>query len=245
MVKKRTQRAKPHSDGLTPPVESTGDHLHMLARAGISSVPVVGSPAVELFNTIIAPPIRKRQQEWMESVAQGLRRLEEKHKCVVDELKNNDAFIDTVMQAWQAAARTAKQEKRQALRNAVLNSAGPHPPDDAKQQMFVNLVDTLTVWHLRILDLFADPSTWLSAHGKTMPQWSTGGSLSQVLTAAFPELQGQREFYDIVGKDLYQRGLLNTDGFHSMLSGQGALAKRTTAFGDEFAAFISDPCDGK
>ena len=245
MAKKQKPEAGRHSDGLTPPVESAGDHLHTLARAGISAVPVVGSPAVELFNTIIAPPIRKRQQEWMESVADGLRRLEEKQKCVVDELKENDAFIDTVMQASQAAVRTANEEKRQALRNAVLNSAGPHPPDEAKRQMFVNLVDTLTVWHLRILALFANPAAWFTAHGKTMPQWSIAGSLSQLLTTAFPELQGQREFYDIVGKDLFQRGLLNTDGFHAMLSGQGALAKRTTAFGDEFAAFISDPCDAK
>jgi len=54
----------------------------------VSTIPFVGGPAVELFNTLIAPPIRKRQQEWMESVAEGLRRLEESQQCLVDDLKD-------------------------------------------------------------------------------------------------------------------------------------------------------------
>jgi hypothetical protein len=177
----------------------------------------------------------------MESVAAGLKRLEEQHRCIVDELTNNDAFIDTVMQASQAAVQTTNEEKRAALRNAVLNAALPNPPDEAKRQVFVTLVEQMTVWHLRILSLFADPPTWFSRNSKTMPQWSIAGSLSQLLTTAYPELKNQREFYDIIGKDLFQRGLLNTDGFHAMMSGQGALAKRTTGFADEFLRFIAEP----
>lgn len=225
----------------TPPKETLGDHLHTLVRAGISTIPVVGSPAVELFNTVIAPPIRKRQQEWMESVAEALRQLEEKQRCVVDDLKNNDAFIDTVMQASQAAVRTANEDKKDALRNAVLNAALPNPPDEDKRQLFVNLVEELTPWHLRILSLFADPPKWFAERGKAVPQWSIAGSLSQLITTAYPELQSQREFYDLIGKVLYQRGLMNTDGLHTVMSGHGALAKRTTAFADEFLKFISDP----
>jgi hypothetical protein len=226
---------------LTPPKEAGGDHLHTLARAGISAIPVVGGPAVELFNAIIVPPIRKRQKEWMEAVAEGIRSLEEKQRCVVDDLKTNDGFIDTVMQASQAAVRTANEEKREALRNAVLNAALPNSPDEAKRQTFVNFVDELSTWHLRILSLFSNPPKWFTDHGRTAPQWSITGSLSQLLTTAYPELQNQREFYDIIGKHLFQRGLLNTEGLHTMMSGQGALAKRTTGFADEFLKFISDP----
>lgn len=223
------------------PKDGIGDHIHAVVRAGISAIPVVGGPALELFNAIVASPLRKRQAEWMEFVTEGLKRLELKHHCILDDLKDNDVFIDTVMQASKAAVQTSNDEKRVALRNAVLNAALPNPPDDAKRQVFVNLIEQMTVWHLRILSLLADPPVWFSDNGKTMPQWSLAGSLSQLLTAAYPELQNQREFYDIIGKDLFQRGLLNTDGFHAMMSGQGALAKRTTGFADEFMRFIAGP----
>lgn len=226
---------------LVPPKESAGDHLHTLARAGILAVPIVGGPAVELFQMVIAPPVRKRQLEWMEAVSEGLHRLEEKQCCIIDELKNNDSFIDTVMQASQAAVRTANEEKREALRNAVLNAALPNAPNESKQQVFVSLVDQFTVWHLRILILFADPNGWFEINGKEVPRWSIGGSLSQTLTTAFPELETQREFYDVIGKDLHQRGLFSTDGFHTMMSGEGAMAKRTTTLGDEFLSFITAP----
>jgi hypothetical protein len=240
MGKKRSKKSAPKAD-LTPSKETVGDQIHTLARAGIAAIPVVGGPAVELFNVVIAPPIRKRQQEWMELIAEGLRLLEEKQRCIVDDLKDNNAFIDTVMQASQAVVRTANEEKREALRNAVLNAALPNSPDEAKRQIFVNFVDELSSWHLRILSLFADPPKWFTDHGRIVPQWSIAGSLSQLLTMAYPELQSQREFYDITGKDLFQRGLLNTDGLHAVMSGQGAVAKRTTGFADEFLNFISDP----
>lgn len=69
MAKKKLQ-PKAHSGDLTPPSDTAGDRLHALVRAGIPTIPVVGSPAVELFNMVIAPPVQKRQREWMESVAQ-------------------------------------------------------------------------------------------------------------------------------------------------------------------------------
>jgi hypothetical protein len=78
---------------LTPPKEDSGDHLHMLARAGIASIPLVGGAAVELFNTIIAPPIVKRRNEWMEEVAKALQKLADEEKITLDTLKDDPALI--------------------------------------------------------------------------------------------------------------------------------------------------------
>lgn len=64
------------NDRLTPPASSPGDKAHALARAGIGSIPLVGAAATELFQILIAPPLERRQQAWMEAVAEGLRRLE-------------------------------------------------------------------------------------------------------------------------------------------------------------------------
>jgi hypothetical protein len=60
-------------------------------------------------------------------------------------------------------------EKRDALRNGLVNSGLPHAPDDSKQQMFLQLVDISTVWHLKLLEFFADPTLYLKNRGKPLP----------------------------------------------------------------------------
>lgn len=224
-----------------PPDATTGDHVHTLARAGVGSLPVIGAAATELFQKLIVPPLEKRRQEWMEAIAHGLRKLEEKQKCVIDDLASNDVFIDTVMAASHAAIRNSQQEKREALKNAVLNAALPNPPDESRQQIFVELIDSLTVWHLRILRFFSNPAVVFQEQGKPLPQYTIAGSLSQLLTTAFPELKDERSLYDQIGKDLYNRGLLGNDGFHTVMSGSGVYEKRTTDMGERFLRFISEP----
>ncbi len=83
-------------DNYEPPRETAGDQGHMMVRTGIASVPGIGAYGAELFNKIIVPPLERRRDEWRESVATGLRELEDKFNCVVDDLKDNDTFIDAV-----------------------------------------------------------------------------------------------------------------------------------------------------
>lgn len=225
----------------TPPTATAGDLAHTVIRAGLGSIPVVGDAAIGLFQAIIAPPLEHRRIEWMQRIALGLEALEVKQKCIVDDLKANDAFIDTVMQASQAALRTSQQVKLDALRNAVLNSALPSAPDDTRRQLFINWVDTLTVWHLRMLKLFVDPRAWYANAERQGPPFVITGSLAQLLTDAYPELKNERELYDKLGKDLYQDGLAGTNNLHSGMSGDGPYEKRTTALGDQLMSFIADP----
>jgi hypothetical protein len=50
-----------------------------------------------------------------------------------------------------------------------------------------------------------------------------------------------RGLYDQIGKDLYNRGLIGTDGFHTVMSGSGVYAKRATELGEQFLKFITVP----
>lgn len=194
-------------DKYKPPSESIGDHAHTLARAGLSMVPVLGDPAVELFQAVIAPPLKRRQQKWMEAVAVGLGELERKQKCVVDELRDNEGFIDTVLQASQAAIRTSQQEKIEALRNAVLNSALPSRPDENRRQIFLSLVDSFSALHLRLLAFLDDPEAWYRINGRSPPPNPLETILALVLHA-FPDLKEQAEVCDQASKELYGRGLI-------------------------------------
>ena len=97
--------------------------------------------------------------------------------------------------------------------------------------VFLNLIDSFTEMHLRILKLFQAPKP---------PENITMGGLGLVLETNIPELHGQRSLYDQIWRDLYSSGLVNTDGLHTTMSANGLAAKRTTAMGDTFLRFIEE-----
>lgn len=229
------------TDKYEPPKAVIGDHAHSIARAGLGSIPYFGGAAVELFQMVVVPSLERRRVEWMHEIAEALRVLEEKDRTCVERLASNDAFIDVLLQASSAALRTSNREKLVALRNAVVNSALPSPPEESRQHMFVQWVDTLTVWHLRILRLLANPTRWFKENGQQPPQYAMTSSLSQLLVDAYEELKDHRELYDLIGKDLFNRGLIGTDGFHTMITANGALTNRATGLGEQFIAFITVP----
>ena len=58
---------------------------------------------------------------------------------------------------------------------------------------------------------------------------------------AYPEMAGQRDFYDQVWRDLNASGLTSTDSLHTSMSASGLAAPRTSEFGKQFIKFISEP----
>ena len=102
-----------------------------------------------------------------------------------------------------------------------------------------SVLTPMAIWHLRILRLLDDPKRWFIENGR-QPQFS-GGSLSVVLIAAFPELDGRRYFNDLIVKDLYSTGLLGVETLYTMMSGSGMLAGRSTDIGKQFINFITHP----
>jgi hypothetical protein len=227
-------------DKYRPPEFSALDHAHTAAKGVLGMIPVAGSLVAEVFGAILPAPRERRQQKWMNAVATGLRDLEEQGAIILAHLQDNEQFVSTLLQASQAAQRSHQEEKIEALRNAVLNSALPNPPEESLQQIFVGLVDSFTVWHLRILRLFEDPPRWFEEHRRPFSVQNAGG-LPSVLEAAFPELQGNRELYDLVWKDLNDRSLVNTTSFHSMISASGTRDGRTTGIGKQFLQFVTEP----
>lgn len=218
---------------------SKEDVAYAVVKATLGSIPVLGSAATEVFGLVITPPLDKRRQAWMNEVAEKLKFLEENSQIDFLSLSQNDQFIDTVIQATTIAIKTSEQEKILALRNAVINTALNETPDKTKSQIFLNFVDTFTVWHLTILTFFNNPKAWFEKNGQTPPNLMIG-SMFSVLKTAFPSLVGQDELVDLIWNDLRNTGLHNSSELKGMLSGDGALAERTTQLGKEFIRFISD-----
>jgi hypothetical protein len=194
-------------------------------------IPIAGGAAAELFQMIVQPPMEKRRTEWMQAVGERLHEHGEKG-LDLEGLKSNERFVSAVMHATQAAIRTHVAAKRDALRNAILNVAVGQAPDETVQHLLLSLIDDLTEMHLRILQVFHQPPA--------LPSIGMGG-LSTILERAIPDLRNRREIYDQLWKDLYSRGLVNTEGLHGMMSGNGLASRRTTGLGETLLKFVSEP----
>jgi len=221
-----------------PPESDGADAGYAIVRAALGSIPVVGAAAQELLQSVIAPPLLRRQQEWAEDLARAVRRLEKEKGLRPEQLRDDPAFVDAVLAATQAALRTSQTEKRRALLNAVSNAALPGAPDLAEQQMFIALVDRMTDWHLLLLALFQNPKERLLA---TDYRPAITSSLGAAIEAAYPELRGRRELCDHLWSDLGASGLCKSSSLNTMMSPEGTLQKRTTALGDRFLAFVRSP----
>lgn len=226
---------------MKPPAAGLTDKALAIGKAILSDIVPLGGTFAELAGQFIHTPYQKRIEEWQEQVGEALDRLASNTGVRLEDLQSDPKFVDTVLHASQVALRNANAEKRTALRNAILNSGLPSAPDEAQRQMFLNMVDAFTPWHLRILALFDNPMTWFKRAGRQPPSFSFSSSLQQLLEIAFPELRDQRDFYDQVWKDLNDRGVVNTPGLRTMMSATGAFEERTTPFGRAFMAFISEP----
>ncbi len=84
--------------------------------------------------------------------------------------------------------------------------------------------------HLRVL-AFAQAS--MPTAGMSM------GGLGHVFN--IPVLQGQRTLYEQLWKDLYLRGLVNTEGLNVTMSGSGLAKSRTSPLGESLLNFIAEP----
>jgi len=219
------------TDKLEPPKMTKGDAAYAITKAGLSVIPVVSGPAVELFQHLVLPPLERRRGEWMAAVGEKLNELENRG-VDIKALGQNDEFVSAVMHASQIALRTHLEEKLEALRNAVFNVASGQLPGEALQHMFFEWIDSLSVLHLQLLKLFQSP---------TPPPGMSMGGLSNVLEHNMPHLKGCNHIYNQLWKDLYSRGLVNTEGMNTTMSVQGLAAKRTTEIGDAFLQFISEP----
>ena len=225
-----------------PDKKQTGDVAREVGKAIISAIPAAGGPLQVLFENIFTAPLEKRRQAWLEQLAGVVTELQEKTEGFTPEkLAENESFITVALQASQIAVRNHQEEKLSALRNAVLNSALPNPPEEDQQIIFLRLIDQLTPWHLRVLALLNNPEKWMQLQNIANPGWGMGG-VSTVIEHCLPALRGKREIYDQIVRELQTEGLISQGQFlHITMTGNGMLQSRTSDLGQQFLRFITEP----
>jgi hypothetical protein len=225
---------------MSNPKKSKGDAAHVAVKSLLSAVPAIGGPLAELFAYLIAEPISKRRDAWMEEIADQLLKLQAREATpLFERLKDEPSFTTVLVNASQMAVRTHQKEKIRALRNAVLNAALGILPDDTERAIVLGLVDQLTPAHVAILSVMQNPRANQQV-SQRLANVSMGG-LPLVVFAALPQLSGRKELVEVLWRELVDAGLLTSVNLNVTMTGSGLLEKRTTAFGDRFLGFIADP----
>jgi len=189
------------------------------SSASPSGLPLVGTAGAVFIEYLVGPRLANRRDDWFYDLAERVRR---------------EAFVDAVATAAAAAARTSSQEKRLALRNAVLNAATGAAPDRVRQQIFLSLTDRFSDLHLLVLR-FAQDARKLASPGKPLPRRSTA---TEVLSDIFSDAQANAKLYELVWSELYSAGLVELPKVENGYEGDAWAIKRTSNLGDQYLAFI-------
>ncbi|MEG4397262.1 hypothetical protein [Microcoleus sp. BROC3] len=166
------------------------DKNYNVAKALVSSVPAIGSLVVPFVENYIVPPATQRLHIFLGSLVRELEQIKSKIESVNFE---TPVFQTTFMQACQIAARTHKEQKLEALKNAVLNSSIPRSLEDDVLAMFLNWIDGFTALHISTLK-----------HLHYLDRYA-----QEELHTYFPLLEQNRAIYNQVLKDLADRSLIS------------------------------------
>jgi len=221
-------------------VEKVGreDIGYSALKVAIGMVPVAGPVFQEWLPYVLAPPIESRRARFMEQLHERIKWLEENRGLNIEELANNEVFVDVVLNAAASAQRTSEEAKREALKNAVTNTALQLNPDITKTHIFLRYIDSLTEMHLIILSFFRNPTKWFSDNNRDFPAYMMG-SLFGILTDAYPKMKAQDKFVEVLWTDLNSYGLVSTSSLRGNISGDGLRSPYTSSLGNEFLNFIT------
>jgi hypothetical protein len=192
----------------------------------------------DFWDQLFFGPIAERRNQWIKEVEDVLTKLQREHSIDASALTQNNAFIDTFLLTASYAVRTNVNEKIQAFKSALLNTALKPEEYNLFGIVFLNLINAFTIWHIRLLHLFDNPRIWFQKNEKNPPNLAMGG-LSNVIFTAYPDIDVNLDLLDLIWNDLKSAGLQNSAGLRTSMSGSGIMEGRLTDLGKLFLKFIS------
>lgn len=206
-------------------------------KAILSSTPFCGGLASLITDYIPSRRI-KRLEEFAEKIATDLSAVAER---VDKERFQTDDFAFVFEQCFRGVAENPQKEKIDAFRGILINSAIDNDLNQEEREFFLNLVNTLSVLHIRILKFMVDPLKYLE-EVNISPSRIQGG-FAQFFPVAIPGIQ-----LDVIKsafEDLYRYALITTDKsiFGTMTAGKGLelLDNRVSQLGRRFIQFCISP----
>lgn len=221
------------------PEPTETDTAQAIAKAGIAAIPVIGGPINQILSLVLTPAVGRRRDEWLKELADALDQTEKRVAGFrIEKLADNEAFISATIQATLIAIGTHQREKREYLRNALLNIAKGITSDEIKQQFFLNAIEAFAPTHVKALNVIwrgGGLNIGWDKNSIPMTQRTYGAAIGLLA----PEVNGQTSLIGAVLADLRNRGFSNLGG-QDLAFPQGGMI---TNLGIEFLNFVLSPED--
>ncbi|HDM8130247.1 hypothetical protein [Vibrio harveyi] len=224
---------------IDPQVEPVEDKIHRIVKSSVASIPGVGGVAAEVFNSIVESPMESRKIQWMIEVTDAINMHLVEREHSIEKLIHNDVFITTLLQASQSALRQHSLDKREMLKNAVVNSALDAELFEWKNAIFMNMIERFSVLHMVMLKVANQEKNWFM--DAFLKQKGRDKGFKAILISEFPDLQGDLKYASIVWDELYREQLVIEREFDQLGSINGDKKRLTTDIAQEFLAFVSAP----
>ncbi|ADJ28448.1 hypothetical protein [Nitrosococcus watsonii] len=213
------------------------EHVLNLLKSGLATTPFCGGIA-SLMSDYIPSAKQRRLEEFTIKLAEDLSELQDRVK---ESQILTDEFAFLFEKSFRGAAENYQTEKLEAFRAILVNAALGIDLSEEEKEYFLNLVNTLSALHIRILRFMAEPKSYLEAN--KIPPKDIRGGFTQFFPVAVPGIE--LEVIKSAFSDLYQYDLINTDKiiFSTMTSGQGLdlLGDRISNLGRRFINFCTKP----
>ena len=211
------------------------DIILRVFKAGLSKTKF--GPFTNLILDFIPNKRFLRLEKFAQELAEDFNKLDEK---IDVNFMTTDEFDFIFEQCFRAASENYQKIKLDSFRAIIINSTIDKKINNDEREFFLNLTNSLTVLHLKILNFMFDPHKYLSDNN--IPENTVSGGFEEFFPKVFRNVD--LEIIKMAFDDLYNYGLLTSDKgiFRTIMtvSGFEALIKRVSKNGERYINFITN-----
>lgn len=221
-----------------------------ITKSVISSIPIVGNAAVEVWNEVESMQVERKIQrlnEFLTSLSHELGKLEDQIK---DECVKNDDILDIFEQTSKQIISERNKDKRRMFKNIFEHTITDTEFDFDDTEQFLRILHDLSPFQLKILAVLYNPSRYNKQNGNIIQdpinnqyQSSWGQySITEIMSRLFSNNKEEIRpaiaylYYNgLVVEKLMDRTLQTNDNPIHILDNS------LTSFGKKFVRYILDP----
>lgn len=225
---------------LQPPKSDLGEIGERALKGLASCIPGIGGLLAEYIDYCLPRSLSKRRDLFLQEIASRLNELSDRKLIELEDISNNDLFATIIYRAINESLKVHENEKRQYLKNGVINTAMKININQEIQERFINILSQLTLSHIHLLSLFQNLEV------------STIDSYEGLFKLCEKDFNGNRDEFRMFIQDLLSYGFINiskdvsdfddvvnTTLFAVLESNKEAPYIRITNIGENFLQYIA------
>lgn len=215
---------------LTDPSTSV-EHRQKILKGLISQIPAFGP----IINEYLPDSRLNKLTSFVLQLKEELESLKEQ---IDEDYIRRDDITCIVEKSLKAVSETYNESKLTALKNGLINSLIDKDIEVDRKDFYINILNSLSPFHFRMLYLLYSPEQYLSENRITLSTNITSGRL-YFFKEALPDMN--EDEIKLIISDLISKGLITNMGLTGLQTQAGidAIKGFDNSFGKKFMAFFS------